>query len=219
MRAGEQFGHAFFAARALAAQFDRACSPVAPPAACAIRLSDLGAVAGLHQVGEIAAGQRRRRRRRIARSAALASVITPSASANATPIGASRNSSPIFGRRGCGHGCGAARRGCGAAARGAARRQHRLRRGAGGQARREPPGGLPVRQRTHRGDDLQARHHRKAFLARPAFGGIARQTIEHGGDWARPPAPVRAAAAVSLSPRRPCGDRRDCSPAPRRPRR
>ena len=46
---------------------------------------------------------------------------------------------------------------------------------------REPPGGLAVGQRAHGGDDLQPRHHGETFFARPAFGGVARQAIEHGG--------------------------------------
>ena len=52
---------------------------------------------------------------------------------------------------------------------------------AGGQARHEPPAGLGVRQWPHGGDDLQPRHYLEAFLTGAAFGGVARQAIEHGG--------------------------------------
>ena len=68
------------------------------------------------------------------------------------------------------------------------RRGHRSRHGdrrrhvaARGKARHEPPSRLAVRQRAHRGDDLQPRHHLEAFLARAAFAGVARQAVEHGG--------------------------------------
>ena len=122
-------------------------------------------------------------RQRSGQSAALASVMLPPASAKATPMGASRNRSPIFSA------CAGAAERHGQAAR-SQRRGRRLAAarsstGCGevlaARRGREPPGGLPVRQRADGGDDLQPRHHHKGFLARAAFGGIARQAIEHGG--------------------------------------
>ena len=177
--AGKEFGHAFFAiGRLHAAQFDGGQAGFAGRG-LADQRHHLGAFARLHQIAEILVGERASRaeefrQRRIGFADGARGIGKGHAH-----WGVAEQVAGIFhrARRRSRYGCGDG----GSRCNGSRPVQDRLGRGAGGQARGEPPGGLLVRQGTHGGDDLEPRHDLEGFLAGAAFAGVPRQAIEHGG--------------------------------------